>query len=181
MLCDKCKTKEAVFHYKVSSNGKVSETHLCSECASAAGISTDSFFGGHQNIFSHTASEDDVFGSFFGGLLHSPSAYQKKLVCPSCGMTRSELASTGKLGCAVCCKTFYNMLQPTVAKIHGNVMHTGKAPKGFSAQAEKKNEIASLKAKLAAAIETQEYEQAAKLRDKIRELEGTENGGGDNK
>ena len=192
MLCDKCKAKEAVFHYKVSNNGKTTETHLCGECAASVGISTDTLFGSaNASPFSGAGifSDDDVFGSIFGGImgkaLHAGSGASglkapKRLVCPSCGMTENELSSTGKLGCATCCKTFAKILEPTVAKIHGNVAHTGKAPKGFSVHLEKKNEIESLKKQLSAAIEAQEYEQAAKLRDRIREIEGMQEFGKDN-
>lgn len=179
MLCDKCKTKEATFHYKVSENGKVTETHLCSDCAKEAGISTESIFGNTTgNIFSDFLSDDDVFGSFFGGLLgkNVPSLGQntllgKNTVCPSCGMTEAELQRGGKLGCAECYKTFGRLLSPTVAKIHGNVVHTGKSPKGYAEHKEKVNELDELKKKLEKAIEAQEYEEAAKLRDKIRDLE----------
>ena len=178
MLCDKCKTKEATFHYKVSENGNVTEVHLCGDCAKEAGISTESIFGSHTgNIFADFLSDDDVFGSFFGGLLgkNAPSLGGSLLgnsaVCPSCGMTENELSRGGKLGCAECYKTFSRLLAPTVAKLHGNVVHTGKSPKGYAAHKEKVSELDELKKKLSTAIEAQEYEEAAKLRDKIRDLE----------
>lgn len=189
MLCDKCKTKEATFHYKVTTGGKTTETRLCADCAKELGISSESIFGSKKmSLLNDFVSDEEVFGNLFNGLLGKSmgTAYEgakqaSRLVCPSCGMSESELSRNGKLGCSQCYKTFATMLSPTILKIHGNVEHTGKSPAGFAEKKTKLDEIKSLKRKLETAIEAQEYEEAARLRDAIKALEAQKQEGGEDK
>lgn len=177
MLCQMCSKKEATFHYKSNENGHVTEKHLCRECAEKAGyLGEDSFdffkpFGMIDNFFDETG--EGMLGGLFGSMLDASPVKQLREagVCPTCGMRFSDFLHIGKLGCADCYKTFANSLEPTVKRIHGNVRHTGKFPFGIKEHAAKENKLKDLKDKLSKAIEKQEYEQAAKYRDEIRELE----------
>lgn len=84
--------------------------------------------------------------------------------CPKCGTRESELTKTGKVGCAQCYKTFWDILQPYIQRIHGNSAHTGRKPS-------QNRELDELRIALKKAVDVQDFERAAELRDKIKELE----------
>lgn len=177
MTCEIC-GKNATFFFKQTKNGYTVEKALCSECANKSGLSNPS------SLFD--AIQDD----FFGGLLTSFVNKEPKLVstksCSGCGMTLGELLNGGKVGCAKCYSVFEKSLVPTIAKIHGNVVHCGKFPethpdealKNYNenkepekAQLSEKEQTMILKKQLKTAVDNQEYELAAKLRDEIKSLE----------
>ena len=91
--------------------------------------------------------------------------------CEGCGATFSDIVRTGKAGCAKCYETFYEQLLPSLQRIHGKTKHTGKVPQSASQQAKKNHHLAQLKEQLNQAVEAQDYEQAAKLRDEIQSLQ----------
>ena len=90
--------------------------------------------------------------------------------CPTCGMTESELRRTGRVGCPDCYSTFADILNPYVQKVHGATRHVGTAP--AAPEQPKTDPVADLKAQLKAAVESEDYERAASLRDEIRRMEG---------
>lgn len=175
MLCQNCEKKEATTHIKQIINGDMSESHLCSDCARLLGVNE---FGD----FSFSLS--DFFGNFFGDMLpaHIPDS---TLRCKKCGCSFDDFARTGRLGCAECYETFYDKLLPSLQRIHGKIRHTGKV--SVSAGKEKPSEepapeaapagepaetVDSLKAQMEEAVKVQDFELAAELRDRIKELEG---------
>ena len=163
MLCNNCGNNEANTHITESINGQTKEYYLCFECAQKLG-------------YSKIINPFDInFNGFLGSMFSSP-APQKKLpetkteVCPFCGASFEDLAETGKAGCAVCYKTFCDSLAPSIQRIHGKAVHTGKVPKTAGKDLKKKHEIKALTDQLNAAVANQEYEKAAELRDKINQL-----------
>ncbi len=149
MLCSKCGKKQATVHYKKIVNGKLTELYLCPDCAGdIQGFGLNDFL---PNIFGHVITP------------------KSETVCKNCGMSLSRLSKGGKLGCSRCYSEFEEYLTPTFKKIHGNVMHTGKSPK--NAVIDKSDGLDELKAKLSEAIKSERYEEAAELRDKIKELQ----------
>ncbi len=172
MLCEKCGQKEATCYYRESVNGNVKTYKLCSDCAATmqksgeiGGFFGEDPFGKMMNLF----SGDD----FFGSLLTSPQMQperEKVKTCPLCGSHFGELVKNGKVGCPHCYETFAEELAPSIRRIHGRGTHTGKAPARFQAENEKKQKIASLEAELKAAIQAEEYEKAAQIRDNLKSL-----------
>ena len=159
MLCKNCGLRPATTHIKKIINGKVEEYHLCSECAAKLNVSSFDPF-----------DWSEIWGSFFGSKLPPDSgAGQKK--CKSCGVSFSEIAKSGRLGCPDCYDTFYDELLPSLRKMHGKTKHVGRAPGAAVEDNTTENEIIDLKSQLDTAIEQENYEQPAVLRDKIRELE----------
>lgn len=165
MLCQKCKKNEATVYYKQNINGKVTEVALCSDCAAANGMDMS---GMMYDPFSFAGL--NLFGGLFGAATRRISDGGRK-VCPLCGSTLSDIASSGKVGCAKCYETFRSELEPTIARIHGRVKHAGRAPKEFKVKNEIQNKLEKLNEELRAAIEKQEFEEAAKLRDEIKKLQ----------
>lgn len=165
MLCQKCGKRTANVHYKQVINGVVKEEFLCSECASAFNMSTP---------FENGA--DELFGNLFAG--SSVFSGRAKRACPLCGATARDISVSGKVGCAKCYEVFKDELQRTVVGIHGNVHHVGRAPGKHKEAMELQARLDALKAEQQKAIEEQNFELAAELRDKINELSasGSENG-----
>ncbi len=181
MLCQMCSKNEATFHYKSNENGHISEKHLCRECAQKEGyMSKDAFsgFGGFgvlDDFFDTTA--EGMLGGFFKNMMDSSSSktLREGSVCPTCGMRFNDFLKQGKLGCTQCYSTFSSSLEPTIKRIHGNIRHNGKFPDGRHEKIAKENKLCELRIKLKNAIDAQEYEDAAKYRDEIRELEKQNN------
>lgn len=164
MLCQNCGKYEATTHVKRIINGETAEAHLCGDCAHALGY-TD-VFGGFSTSFS------DLLGSFFGE--PSVSALSSRTVrCEKCGNTFNDIVNSGKIGCADCYRTFYDKLLPSLQRIHGKTRHEGKIPKAVKADENStENKITRLESELKDAVDRQDFEKAAKLRDEIKELKG---------
>lgn len=164
MLCERCKKNLATVHMKKNINGEKAECYLCEECA----ISID-----------HQLSFDQFFQGFLDTIFNSDHAIgfsgmpQKHVspACKICGLTYSEFREHGKLGCVNCYDTFKDQLDIIFKNIHGSNRHQGKFPHRKGAILKRKRDIETLKTSLMKAIEAEEYEQAAQLRDRIREIE----------
>ena len=96
--------------------------------------------------------------------------------CPVCGSRFSDIAETGKAGCAECYKTFYSELLPYLKRVHGSVKHVGKVPNSAPLAVKPQAETAdSLRLELNRLVSEERFEEAAVVRDKIKKLEETEN------
>ncbi len=161
MLCQNCGKYEATTHVKRIVNGESAEAHLCSDCAKALGY--NDVFGGFGNTFG------DLLGSFFGE--PQVSAISSRTIrCEKCGNTFNDIANSGKIGCADCYVTFYDKLLPSLQRIHGKTRHEGKNPTIIKAEVTNVNPIEDLEEQLRIAIDEQNFEKAAQLRDRINEL-----------
>lgn len=162
MLCQSCNKNQATTHIKTIVNGELKEYMLCPECAKKLGYG--SLFGGFGlNLGS-------FLGSFLGEEL--PKAPTETVRCKRCGSSFAEIARTGKVGCADCYATFYDRMIPSIQRIHGNTTHAGKIAASAGTKAKLRSELEQARAQLKQAIEEQAFEQAAQLRDHIKELEG---------
>jgi len=102
--------------------------------------------------------------------------------CSECGISYSDFQKSGRLGCARDYRVFEEELEPLLKKVHGSARYIGKVPDGQSSKTVRRNELIKQKELLARAIKAEKYEEAAKLRDRILELEslisGSVEGGG---
>lgn len=170
MVCQNCGKAQATTHIKRVVNGDTTEHHLCARCAGDLGY-TDMFSGFAP------LSLSDFFGDLLGDV--SKKALGTKVVrCPKCGNSFNDIVRESQVGCAECYRLFFDKLAPSIERIHGRALHSGKK---IEVTVEEKNEptkeerIAQLKTALQDAVEKQEFELAAKLRDEIRDMEGGEN------
>lgn len=167
MKCQKCKTKNATTQVKRVINGQYEEYMLCADCAHEMGF---------DNVFD--SAMPDMFGGILSGLFGAAlPARSGATRCPLCGSTYGDIRNTGKVGCAKCYEIFISELTPSLSRIHGNTQHVGKIPKGVTSSEQGKeepqvSELDTLKAELKKAIDEQNFEYAAELRDKIKNLEG---------
>lgn len=158
MLCQNCGKKEATTYFKETINGKVREMQLCPDCAAQMGLPQT--FG---SFFSPSFWGDEPL---FGVV---PQMLSSARHCPTCGMTERALRESGKVGCADCYDVFSELLMPYIRRLHGSTAHVGLAPK--TEQAPATNPVEELKARLKDAVTTENYEEAARLRDEIRRQE----------
>ena len=171
MLCQNCSKAQATTHIKRIINGETTEQHLCAACAKKLGY--DGFFD------DFSLSIPNIFAGFFGDALPSLASKQTER-CSTCGSSFEEIVRTGMVGCADCYKTFYDRLLPSIQRIHGRAKHAGKTPPQTvltqpkdDAQTQaptKEDRIAALEQQMQQAVESQNFEQAAVLRDNIKAL-----------
>ena len=158
LICQNCNKNEANMHMKRIINGRAAEIHLCSDCARSLGYG-EAFSGFGLGL-----------GELFGELLgKGESGTGTTAQCHSCGKTFDEIVSDGKMGCAECYGVFYDKLLPSLRRIHGKATHVGSSPVknagGFG-----ESPVMDLKRKLSIAVEEQNFELAARLRDEINEI-----------
>lgn len=173
MLCEKCKKNNASFFFEENINGKKRSMALCSACAEE--MQKNGMLQGSESPFDVFGLSSSIHDSLFGSLFTSPKKVMqidKQKACPACGSTLEDFRKIGKAGCGECYKTFASELEATIRSIHGNAKHTGRAPARARAILEKENELKNLREQLKASIENEEFEQAALLRDKIKNIEG---------
>jgi protein arginine kinase activator len=160
MLCERCKKNDASYHMtKIVQNKKV-EIHLCEQCAREMGETSSPL--SFQNIISELM-----------GYISQPYEMEKHYEprCGNCGTYFSEFKKGGLLGCSECYRSFSEELNPVLRKVQGSIKHVGKVPKSRGKTQSDKGEINGLQIMLQRAIENEEYEEAAKIRDEIKKLQ----------
>jgi len=163
MLCTICKEKPATVHLTQIVGDKMQKLDLCEECAKTKGINDPTSFG--------LADLDLVLGLGASQQLEQ-AAGGVELKCPRCGFTQADFKKSGRLGCPECYKTFAEGLAGLLKTMHKGTRHTGKAPEALRATRENAGLLKTLQTKLAKAIKDENYEQAAQLRDEIKQLTG---------
>lgn len=169
MLCQNCSKREATTHIKRVVNGETAQAHLCQECAAKLGY--DNFFD------NFSLNLPDLFSSFFGDSARALAGSRTDR-CEKCGCSFDDIVKTGMVGCADCYDKFFDKLLPSIQRIHGRTRHAGSVPvtvtqdagDGESKKETVEDKIAALEAEMKKAIEAQNFEQAAVLRDKIKEF-----------
>lgn len=184
MLCQNCGKNEANIRYTQIINGVKKEINLCSECAKNMGmdnldmsINFNSFLGDFFNDYAET------------GFL--PTFQTNEVKCSKCGMTYTDFINSGVFGCEECYKVFSNPIESLLKNLHGNAKHVGRIPKGSKNnissdvknekvesnynknddKPKKDNKIEKLQRDLELAIKEERYEDAAKIRDELKEME----------
>lgn len=172
MMCEECQMRPATVHITKIVNNEKTQMHLCEECAKHKHISFSTGLG-----FDDAAgfSVAKLLSSFFESPEKSPLSDVEKLKCNRCGLTFQDFSQTGSFGCSKCYNTFQGQMNPLLRRIHGKTYHVGKVPRRTGGQLRIKQEINQLKRELQEAINAEEYERAAVLRDKIKEKEQMEN------
>lgn len=172
MLCEKCKKRTATVFYNENINGKTKSYSLCGDCASKLrekGDLQDITSISETFVDPFSTWNDHLFGGFFGIPTLKGFSIEKK--CPVCDCHYSEIAKTGKVGCPTCYEVFSDELSAMIASIHGTTAHTGNVPAKHRAIQKRANRLDALNKELKKAIQEENYETAAKLRDEIRSLQ----------
>lgn len=192
MLCQICQEREATIHLKQTRQGKTTEYHLCELCASEQNLGQQ--MKGYLNqMFGHTPLS---VGNIFipaGGIPEFGQGGSRQLTCPNCGLSYEEFRKTGLFGCSQCYEAFSERLDPVFRRVQGNIRHHGKKRAAHSSEttddtprgqqspeaaetvpgSSEATQIDKLRQQLKAAVEQEDYETAARLRDQIHMLEET--------
>jgi protein arginine kinase activator len=164
MQCQICQKAEATIHLTEIVEGLRSEMHICERCAQKQGIAVKSQIPINEllsNLLASAPSDDEMFG-----------VSDKKNSCPHCGFTLEKLRKEVILGCPYDYEVFEKSLLPLIEKAHnGHSIHCGKVPSRTPTDTKKRIEILNLRQQLEAAVQAEDYELAAKLRDKINQSE----------
>ena len=164
MQCDICGKKKATVHLTEIVDEQMSEMHLCEECARQKSAQMEQQFG----LADLLAGLGD-----FGKKIQDVEKVQLK--CSNCGMNYDDFRKFGRLGCSECYNSFKEHLSTLLKKIHGSNQHLGKAPVKIPPKDKKRiSDMQDLKSQLIQAIQMEDFEKAARLRDQIRELENKE-------
>ena len=163
MKCDLCGIRDATVHYTEIKNQDVHELHLCDRCAEEKGFTSSEQKGAFPapNLLGGMVDEEfaDV-GVTSGGL-----------VCDRCGLTYRQFKKSGRLGCSWCYDAFRVPLTPLLKRIHGNTHYAGKIPKLAEERHIRARELRNLKVSLEACVQSEEFEEAAGISDRIRAME----------
>lgn len=160
--CKICGRQPATIHYTEIVNNKMVTFDLCLECAEEKGIDVQ---------MSSSYGLGDLVAELIDGTVQDETAKIGRVRCPECGYDFSDFRNIGRLGCPECYRSFEAQLQPLLRHIHGGTIHRGKTPVRISGSGAGGPSVMRLKDELAKAIEGENYERAAELRDEIRRLE----------
>ena len=155
MKCHHC-DKQATVHLTQILNGQMHKMDLCESCAQAKGVTNPENLS-VSNLMGKVELEVDTSGT--------------TMVCESCGTTHQEFKKGGRLGCEACYHVFRPVLDPLLDGMHAGTKHLGKVPADSESRIQFEQSIHSLKKELKEAVEKEDYEKAAELRDKLRDLE----------
>lgn len=180
MLCDICKQHEATIHIQEIVNNNKKAIHLCSECAVKKSQNDPSFdFGGFnlaEMLYNISESQGGIPGFSPVSKDESSDETENKdavdLKCDGCNWTLKALRQTGRVGCPECYNVFREVIENALENMHRGKLHVGKRPgnKGPDKSSDLMLELMNLQKELDEVIQREEYEKAAKLRDKINKL-----------
>jgi protein arginine kinase activator len=164
MKCEICGGRDAVIHIQQVIGKERVDLHLCEECAVERGI---------------TSSQDRIelsISNLLNGLVEVRSKKAKKSsvpqACPRCGSTWEVVNKRQRMGCPECYTTFHREIRQALRKLLGKSQHRGRLPKRLSTYKTVLVDMVKLKEGLEEALKREDYEKAARIRDRIRELEG---------
>jgi protein arginine kinase activator len=160
MKCQYC-DNEASVHLTDIVKRKKRELHLCEACAR------------EKNLIPDAPGPQIDLKALLGLLVGAAPAADAPPTCPGCGTTYPEFKATGRLGCAGDYDAFRPLLEPLIERIHRGAAHAGKIPAAAKAR-RRAAELEALRTQMAAAVGAENYEEAARLRDTIRQKEATD-------
>jgi protein arginine kinase activator len=169
MRCEKCKKNESSVHLTEIIRGVKSEVHLCEQCAKEIGL--------NSKLSNFSLAVPDFITFLNDDLTSNYQDNSNQPMCRNCGTTLSELKNSRKVGCSSCYSYFRDQLSS--ALYFADTSHIGKKPSNkididtlnLPESPEFSEEVTLLRIQLSKAVDNEEYEQAALLRDKIKELE----------
>lgn len=164
MKCQICNKNEAQIVFTQIVNNKKIVLHICTDCARTKGLSVE---------IKHTVGQETPPMSFLAGFTGGGKQEENvpDLVCDSCGMTYAEFKESGLFGCDSCHESFGVHVRQLLKQIHGVAVHTENVTQNIKRSSSIRHQIKDLKTQLSDSVENENYELAAKIRDRISSLE----------
>jgi protein arginine kinase activator len=155
MKCHHC-DNQATVHLTQILNGQMHKMDLCEACAQSKGVTNP------ENLSIGSLMEkDDSEGD----------SITSSMVCETCGTTHQEFKKGGRLGCEACYHVFRPILDPLLDGMHAGTKHEGKIPEGSKSRVDFEQSVELLRHQLSEAVEKEDFEKAAELRDQLQDLE----------
>lgn len=173
MLCQECRKRPATVHLTQIINDEQQAEHLCEQCAREKGeftfeyppFSIQNLLTGLMNLDTQPAGQVVGYTTL-------------KVQCDGCGLTYAQFGQIGRFGCSRCYPTFGERLLPLMRRIHGSTQYVGKVPERAGGAVKLRKSIDEMRRQLQTLVAQEEFEQAARLRDQIRQLETQADAGG---
>ena len=157
MLCIICKQNQAKVHLTQIVGDKMQKVDLCEECAKNKGVNDPAGFSLADLLLGLGASQELSAGTA-----------GEEIKCPSCGFTQADFKKAGRLGCSECYNTFAEGLEGLLKTMHKGVRHVGKVPHALRQGRDLTEKLRQLQKRLDKAISSEDFEEAATLRDEIK-------------
>jgi protein arginine kinase activator len=157
--CERCSTPATVHITEVLNEGKFEEHHVCEGCYKHY-VQESQGKGPGSKALAVDSGTGDLEEALFG-----------QQVCPDCGIKFVDFRNNHRLGCSRDYQVFQTELMPLLENIHGDTRHVGKTPRRYPQTKKAEAELVQLRQRLKRAVEREEYEEAARLRDQIRTVE----------
>lgn len=166
MQCDHCGERPAAIHLTQIVNNSVTTLHLCEVCAAEKGVQTGA------TVAKFPLS--DFLASMGKGAAGKLPAVADETPCAFCGATLKDFRETGRLGCPHCYASFEPHLRDLLRRLHGSSQHVGEVylPPHAAREEPAPDRLGDLRDQLRRAVEAENFELAAELRDRIRVLDG---------
>lgn len=166
MLCQHCQQRDAIMRLSITENEETREVYLCELCAKK---------NQEVSFVFHPAIVPEFLQALFG---FNPTSIEQisEKTCPKCKISFSQITQAGKLGCSKCYETFENQLEPLLRRVHGGGQNVGKIPARRGVAIKNRMELRTLKEKLQTLIQKEAFEEAAVVRDQIRQIEQAKGG-----
>lgn len=164
MLCELCEQNEANIVIKqITEAGKSVSCHICDRCA-------------HEHGLDAETDNTKAVAELFKLIEKKKADAQNAVTCMSCGTKLSDILETHHLGCADCMIYFKGFIEEALKKNSDDIRYTGKVPKEFNIlnRPTETETVQNLQAQMEEAVKIENYELAAYLRDKIKEMENGE-------
>lgn len=163
MHCENCGDREAEIQLTSIEGGEMVTSHLCGHCAAEKGLAS--------SAGSESAPLTDFLAQI-GEKSEETALARAAESCPFCGTSALDFRRTGRLGCSQCYVHFAPQLKPVLRRVHGATQHVGKLYLSQVVEGDDvESRVATLQRRLDRAVEVEDFETAAQLRDKIHELE----------
>lgn len=154
MKCDVCESEATVFLTQII-NGQMTTVNLCDACSKAKGVTDETGFGLAEAFLNQPTAAADV----------------SNVVCEACGFTAAQLKKIGRMGCPECYSAFKDGLDSLLKAMHKGTRHVGKTPRTIFPEGRSMKNIKQLREDLNTAVREERYEDAAKLKNQIDELQ----------
>jgi protein arginine kinase activator len=166
MTCSQCQEREAVMELTQVANGQMTKVHLCEQCAAERGLETGAALGKSPLASYIAAMGEGIKDTAVAGA-------EPAFICRSCGATLQDFRESGRLGCPDCYRTLGEPLRELLRRLHGATRHTGEryAVPGSGPAQESGRSNLELREQLKRAIESEDFELAAELRDQLKVME----------
>ena len=162
MVCDQCHERDAVVHRTQIVDAAVTQVHLCEKCAAAKGVETT------------LAVQQHPLGDILQAVQQQAATTSEDAAsCDFCGASSRDFRATGRLGCPNCYDSMERSLRELLRRLHGSSRHVGQRyePPVSDLTTFKPDTLHDLRDRLRRAVEQEQFELAAELRDRIRVIE----------